>query len=1078
MSKALSGSRRCLQATRRVVRLTCMLVLSGCFYTSVAAQSGKIAGTVTDAATGNPLPGVNVVVVGTQQGATTNAQGQYTILNVTPGSHDVRASFVGYAPITKQGVNVNIDLTAEVNFELQEETEQLDEITVQATEPVVKRDISANVANLSAEDVENLPVASVEEVVGMQAGVESGLRVRGSGANQVAMLVDGMSMRGGRSNEPFTGLSYTSIEEVQVQTGGFNAEYGNVRSGLVNIVTKEGPRDHYTADVMMRYRPADEKYFGYLPDDQNAYWIRPYVDPAVAFTGTHSAESPWDRYERDQYPKFEGWNSIAQGLREDNNPNNNLTPEELQQVFNYRHRKDFNIDRPDYTLDGTIGGPVPLVSDALGDLRFTGSFRNTQSTYVVPQMRDAYSDYTGRLKLTSNITGAMKLVLHGLYAKQLGIHPSQSGGTGMFRGEMPNYPWDTRGGILVNNLNDDRRDGQFANNFWNPMDVTRNMVGAKLTHTLGSSTFYDLRLQRMYTDYFIRPGRARDTSIVETIGGMGLTEAPFGWQPAPMADFSGLRLGGHWGKARDSSNVAVWNGRFDLTSQLNQYAQVKTGFEYIISDYHTNHGVYDNFFVSGGKPKFKWNRQPHQGAAYAQTKMEFQGMVANVGLRLDYFHPGGDWYEYGPFTRAFSAEFGYDEMGEVLEQVSTERQFALSPRLGVSFPVTENSKLFFNYGHFRSMLDPADLFLRRQVWTGAIDQIGNPAHPMPKTVAYELGYEQNILDQFLVRMTGYYKKLSNQPRTVRYTSIDRQVDYQISLPKNYANIRGFEVSLRKNRGWVRGFVNYTYMVEKRGNYGFARHFENQVEQRQFERQSRAHYQNRPVPEPYARFNIEFLAPSDFGPQLLGTHLLGDWRASFLGNWRAGQIFTWSGGGGSIIGLENNTSWKDYYNLDLRLAKNFNTGVGDAQFFVDVSNVLNLKRMYRGAAFQGPNDYLKYMQSLHLPEETFEAVGQPPYAFIPGNDEPGDYREEGAPFIPIEIVSNTSDVADPAQRPLYYEQSEEGGTYMWYRNGVFEEADQAFVESVLENKQYINMPNKSYFTFFNPRAVSFGLRLSL
>ena len=240
----------------RPKRLLCVLALI-LPSTAALAQTGKITGTVTDPA-GEPLPGVNVAIEGTSRGAVTDAEGYYVILGVRPGTYDVRASFIGFTPEVASGVRVNIDLTTELDFALREETVGLDEVTVTAERPVVQRDVSASVANLNAQDIENLPVTDVEKVVGLQAGFERGLTIRGSGGNQVSFRIDGLDLGGGLDQTPFTGVSYTATEEVQVQTGGFSAKYGNVRSGLINVVTKEGPRDRYTADAIVRYSPPSQ----------------------------------------------------------------------------------------------------------------------------------------------------------------------------------------------------------------------------------------------------------------------------------------------------------------------------------------------------------------------------------------------------------------------------------------------------------------------------------------------------------------------------------------------------------------------------------------------------------------------------------------------------------------------------------------------------------------------------------------------------------------------------------------------------------------------------------------------------
>lgn len=1059
------------------------------------AQSGKIAGTAVDAETGQPLPGVNVVLLEngepTTQGAQTDVEGFYTILNVSPGTYSLRASFIGYTPEVRQGVSVNIDLTTEVNFTLQVATVGIDEIVVAAEQPVVQTDVSANVANLSAERIENLPVASIDQVVGLQAGIEPGMRVRGSDLDEVSMMVDGLSMRDGRNNTPFAGISYTSIKEVQVQTGGFNAEYGNVRSGLINVVMKEGPIDRYTADVLLRYNAPSKKYFGILPNDPTAFWMRPYLDPDVAFVGTENGT--WDPYLQRQYPAWEGWNSIAQRLSSDDDPNNDLTPEQLQEVFLWQHRKDVRVRKPDYVVDAGIGGPVPLISRPLGDLRFFASYRQDQSAYIIPQVRDTYLNRTGQFKLTSNIARGMKLQFQGLYNMETGLDATMEGGGQIHRGERPAYPWDLRGTIMATRFGDnasidaagfdDGRGGDeiFANDTFSKLDITRIGIGGTFTHSLNSNTFYEARLNRMYTDYFSRPGAYRDTTIIKRVGNLGLDETPFGWPDYAIFSDTGMRMGATWATSRDTSWAIVWSGNVSITSQVNRYLQLKGGADFNHTTHRSNHKRSNPPYPHRAQPTYIWNRTSMQGAGFVQSKLEFQGMIANVGLRLDYFDAGGAWYLYDTYDRVFSAAYGKDSL-EVLQKASINPQYTLSPRLGVSFPITEVSKLYFNYGHFRQMLNPNSIYIVRTINTGAIDRIGNPNHPMPRTVAYELGYEHSLFNRFLIRMAGYYKDVTDQPRTTSFENITGDVDYGISLPYNYSDTRGFEIELSKNRGWYRGFVNYTYMARKSGNFGFSTYYENPVEQREFERESRAHYQQKPVPEPYARFNFELIAPETFGPEVLGTHPLAGWRLSLLGDWRSGDVFTWRGrSGGAYPNLQNNVRWKNHLNFDMRLTKNFETSIGEVQFFADASNVFNRRQLFRTAAFIGRFDFESYMESLHLPEEVFEDIEGTPYDFIPGNDRPGDYRKPGTPFVPIEIVSNVNDVGNPSTRPLYYVRQEgqmDGGQYMWYRDGSFQPADENFVDEVLKNKQYIDMPNQRAFTFLNPRLISFGFRITL
>ncbi len=366
------------------------------------AQTGKIAGTVRDASTGEALPGVNVVIDGTTQGAVTDLDGFYNILNVRPGTYAIRASFVGYTAQLVEGVSVSTGLTATVDFQLSESQVGLDEVVVTAQRPVVELDVSANVANLTSEDIVDLPVAGISEVLDLQAGIEPGLQIRGGGLGEIAFIVDGMNMRTGRANEPITNVSYTSIEAVQVQTGGFNAEYGNVRSGIVNVSTKDPPRDRYTFDGLFRFRPAQAKTFDGLPEDFDGFYMRPWLDPEVNMGGTGG----WDPYTARQYNSFIGLQAMADRALTDGF---DVTPQDMFDYLEYAHRKDNEITSPDYEADFTFGGPLLPggIGSKIGDPRFLASYRNTQTAYMFAQARDAYVDENLSLKLTTNVASGM-----------------------------------------------------------------------------------------------------------------------------------------------------------------------------------------------------------------------------------------------------------------------------------------------------------------------------------------------------------------------------------------------------------------------------------------------------------------------------------------------------------------------------------------------------------------------------------------------------------------------------------------------------------------------------------------------
>ena len=1114
------------------------------------AQSGKIAGQVTEASSGDPLPGVQVLIEGTTQGAVSDVDGYYNILNVRPGEYNVEARFVGFATDIREEVRVSTDLTTTIDFAMREETVGLDEVIVMAEAPIVQPDVSANVANLSAQDFQDLPVAGVSEVLDLQAGIEPGLQVRGGGLNEISFIVDGLSMRTGRANEPLTNISYTSLEEVQVQTGGFSAEYGNVRSGIVNIATKEPLRDRYTVDAMVRFSPAQEKTFdayGSLPDncdysnptniavECDTYWARPILDPEVRNEGVGSS---WDAYQIRQYYAFPGWNGIVDRVRD---KGFDVTNDDMVDYWRYMWRKDNTIEKPDYDADVTVGGPIPGISSMLGDLRFLGSYRGTQTAYLYPQDRDAYQDNTYQLKLISNLSQGMKLTGHVLATRQRGQNRNEYldyGGTEIWEGNLPAYPWwqgenDVGEQVHFQHVRGDRL---FTTGHYGLGNVDHNLYGLQLTHTLNQNTFYEVGVQRMASKYRTLFPELRDGSYMCPSSGQGpdgqsctpntmirvawtdqfglvlpgfenligqeggitcfggasdvtgdgeilpycVGQEPFGYSGIGANLETGESTGGHWTGGRDTSDVQMWTGNFDLTSQINRFLMIKTGAELVYNNYDMNASDV-NIELAGPEPEalWRWDGSPIQGAAYVQGKLEFEGMIANIGTRLEYLSPNTDWWDYTAYENVF--RFQEETVNQELPTKSIKSQLAISPRIGISFPITTNSKLYFNYGHFRQMLDPYYLIGLEQSKSGGINEIGNPEHPFPKTVAYELGFDQNLFDRYLLRISGYYRDKTEQSREVYFESLGNIVNYRSRRPWDFGDVRGAEISINKNQGtWFTGFANFTYQQRKDGFFGYANFYENSFQMVTWLRDATDYRLSAPVAEPFSRVNLRFLTPQGFGPEVAGANPLANFHLSLLGEWRKGQTMTWQGGA-SIPEISDNIRFRDYWNVDLRFTKYINTIGTQMQLFADVSNVFNLRHLnFGGAYLEGEGrDQDDYMRSLHLPADIFDQLpegGTPPYNWVPGDDKPGDYREWDVEFQPIEAYQSLPDAPGEGFERQWAWSAQDDDFFEW-TGSAWQPVPDNEVEQVLDDKAYIDMPNHRFNTFLNPRRITFGIRVS-
>lgn len=217
-----------------------LLLTAGSIFAGV---TGKISGVLTDAQTGEPIAGANVVILGTDFGAFSSLDGDFFIMNVPPGQYDVMASHVNYASVTQQEVLIYADLTATLDFTLSSTTVQLEEVVIKAVRPVVRADVTATTRLTTGDEMYNMPVANYVGAlasVGGAVGTGNNIHIRGGRRGEVAYLIDGMEVKDPLNNLRMLHIGSPAVAEMVAQTGGFDAEFGNAQSAVINVVTKEG----------------------------------------------------------------------------------------------------------------------------------------------------------------------------------------------------------------------------------------------------------------------------------------------------------------------------------------------------------------------------------------------------------------------------------------------------------------------------------------------------------------------------------------------------------------------------------------------------------------------------------------------------------------------------------------------------------------------------------------------------------------------------------------------------------------------------------------------------------------------
>ena len=204
---------------------------------ALAQNTGKLSGVVTDADTGEPLPGANIVLGATLLGTASDIDGNYFVIGVPVGTYDVTASFVGYQAQTIADVEINAGYTRELNFSLMPGAE-LEEIVVEYERPIIQKDAIGAPRVMNSDDLVLLPIRGVAAVASLQSGVVSsegtGLFVRGGREQEVTYYVDGVRISGQQA------LPRIAIQEQEMLIGTIPAKYGDAQAGVVSVTTKGG----------------------------------------------------------------------------------------------------------------------------------------------------------------------------------------------------------------------------------------------------------------------------------------------------------------------------------------------------------------------------------------------------------------------------------------------------------------------------------------------------------------------------------------------------------------------------------------------------------------------------------------------------------------------------------------------------------------------------------------------------------------------------------------------------------------------------------------------------------------------
>ncbi|HEX9975339.1 MAG TPA: TonB-dependent receptor [bacterium] len=888
----------------------------------LAQNSGKIIGAVKDAETGTPLPGANIIIEGTMIGAASDLDGKFIIMRVPPGRYALIANFIGYQKTILQNVQVLTDLTTTANFALKPEAIAGEEVTIVAEAPVVRKDLTSVEARVQAEDIKKMAVQELGDLLNIQAGVTrdagGAIHIRGGRSTEVSYLVNGISITDDFSRTQALEIENESIQELQVISGTFNAEYGNAMSGIINVVTKTGGS---------KFQGNFEAWSGdYISDRTDILWNIDDYNPVDIYNYQGTLSGP-------------------------------IIPNKLS----------FFLTGRKWRNDGWLYGPnayLPQGRTAVvnGD---TVAVRGDSSA-VAMNFNDRWS---GQAALEWQIATPLKFRIDAL------------GSFEKLRYYNHFYKWNPKG---------DKGDKEKGLS-----------VISKLTYLLGKTTYSELTLAYKYNDLISKLyDKYNDPRYVHP------DSSNTGSQQFAKA---GTNLG--WFERNSLSRIGKW----ELTSQLTKRHQVKSGLEFQIDkvfydDINLIPAVDENGIQIEPFQPFideistfthnEFTRKPFKFAGYIQDKIEYESLIINLGLRYDYFDANSkipadpeDPNIFNPFKLnniyRDSNGSGVIDLAERTPEneltIAEREQFwykettpksQLSPRLGVAYPITEQGVIHFSFGIFQQVPEYYRLYIGDQIKlsksAGTYGPYGNPDLKPERNTMYELGLKQQLSEDLVIDVTGFYRDIRNWISTSPIkTTILSGVSYVTFNNRDFANVRGVTLSVDKK------FTN---------NYAFTVDYTFQIVEGTNSNPEQEFYSQQGGAEP-----TKILTPLNWDQRhSLNANLFvggNTWGGSLISRFYTGQPYTpvsvtaTRTGQSILAGLPNNSRNKpNLFTVDFNIYKNFVYSNFNIQVFMKIFNL-----------FDNENPVVVYGDT-GRPDYTLLLLAQAAQADATWFDNPGYYSE--------------------------------------------------------------------------------------
>ena len=840
--------------------------LAACALPAAArAQAGRVSGSVVDAQTGQPLEGVSVFLAGTGRGAMTRANGRYIIINVPPGNYTVSARRLGYQESQVRNVNVLIDVTREVDFRLAPSSATLATVRIEeARQPLVTPGLTGTADAVTTEQLAALPVTDIRSALTLQSGFQAiddntdvlsyaegrralqPVRVRGGRPTETITFVDGIPVNNFLFGGPALDFATDAVQQVDFVRGGFEPQYGNALSGIINIAVKEGTPD-LRGKVEVQSTAVGAALGSRYDDLRNGSLVQGYLSGAIPGTNdklrylaagrTSGAAARVLRFddkvynpladERDENQNFQSLYDLFPGYR----------------AFGFAQERDA-LAKVSYYFTPTAKLNFTAVDMSVQSQPYsfdwiqTGFDAYAQCTSLYPTLNETCSSLynNGRdirtlrdLEGTDNENWYVRQSSTQQHRKLYAAQYNQTAGRVAFSAAL----------------------GRF--------DQERN------TCTFVSAVCQGTRIAYTYINGpFVATGERSRNANVTLFGSEKLT-----------------------GFDKIGTNVARADVQWQATDHHNFQAGVFSQFHDVefleAKDIGLNRAVLDTSTFAA---------KPWDAAMYLQDRIEFDFLTVKLGARFDYGLAKGQFFRnprdptngttasdvcnnptnFGLPAGYFQTKLPGDTttlrglaacsndaalMASARDTAALDdfgpapKRKQFSPRIGIQFPLTERSAVFFNFGRYAQNPALYDLYRGTGVGTfgtndagervtfegtrravrlvtqsgSQVPLLGNPQLETEISTAYEIGYAVEFLRNYALRMVAYNKDQTgltgiragglredeSRVSDVAATYGAQQPEYFILVNTDFQVARGVELQLRRGLSNFWSFeLNYAF----------------------------------------------------------------------------------------------------------------------------------------------------------------------------------------------------------------------------------------------------------------------------